>query len=242
MQNDTKMLFKPAKLSVKAVVLDLDGTLVDTRHDFLFALNGMLNDLQLPHVDEDFVTKTIGRGSPYLIEQTLQHVTGNIAEKALQELAYAHYFQHYIDVNGTYARLYPGVVDTLETLSATGYALACLTNKPSKLAGSLLMEMQLLSYFKCVFGGDTFAAHKPDALPMLRTCEALEMPPKDVIMVGDSVNDAQAARGARAAVALVRYGYNHGNPIDEVDADFYLNSLSELPPLLYAVADRAPRL
>jgi len=233
MQGDTKILFRPTKLRVKAIVLDLDGTLVDTRYDFLVALNQMLDDFQLPHIDDGFVAITIGKGSPYLVEQTLRHVSGISPEKALQEQAYESYLRHYANINGVYSRLYPDVVDTLEMLSMRGYALACLTNKPSKLAGPLLMKMGLLSHFKCVFGGDAFSKRKPDPLPLLRTCETLGVQPKDVIMVGDSVNDAQAARDAKAAVALVRYGYNHGNPIEEVDADFYLNSLKELPALLY---------
>lgn len=233
MQGDTKVFFKPTKLRVKAVVLDLDGTLVDTHHDILIALNHMLDDLQLPHVDDHFVMKIIGKGTTYLIEQTLQFVTGSSVENELHERAHESYLRYYTEINGNYSRLYPGVVDTLEALSMQGYALACLTNKPSKLAGPLLMKMGLLSYFKCVFGGDAFNRQKPDALPLLRTCEALGIQPKDVIMVGDSVNDALSARGAKAAVALVRYGYNHGHPVDTVDADFYLNSLKELPSLLY---------
>ncbi|MGL4667036.1 MAG: phosphoglycolate phosphatase [Saezia sp.] len=233
MQEDGKIIFKPTKLRVKAIVLDLDGTLVDTRHDFLVALNRTLDDLKLPYIDEGFVTKMIGKGSSYLIEKTLEYVTGVLPEKERQEQACTFYLQHYAQINGSFSTLYLGVKDALETLSSRGYALACLTNKPSKLAGPLLMKMGLLSYFECVFGGDAFASQNPDALPLLRTCEALGVQPRDVIMVGDSVNDSQAARGAKAAVALVRYGYNHGNPIDEVDADFYLNSLKDLPALLY---------
>ena len=138
------------------------------------------------------------------------------------------YQQHYRAINGQHAQVYPGVVDGLRALQQTGLQLACLTNKPVVFARELLKLKGLDGFFSQVFGGDSFAAKKPDALPVLKTCEALGTLPAQTLMVGDSSNDAQAARAAGCPVLLVSYGYNHGEPIRRVDADGYIDSLAEI--------------
>jgi len=124
--------------------------------------------------------------------------------------------------------VYPGVVQGLTALRAAGVRLACLTNKPQRFAEGLLQAKGLDGYFEHVFGGDAFERKKPDPLPLLRTCAALGTLPAHTLMVGDSSNDAQAARAAGCPVALVTYGYNHGQPVHSVDADSYVHSLHEL--------------
>jgi phosphoglycolate phosphatase len=106
--------------------------------------------------------------------------------------------------------------------------LACLTNKPTAFAVPLLESKGLADYFSVVFGGDAFERKKPDPLPLLRTCEAMGTTPARTLMLGDSSNDAQAARAAGCPVVLVTYGYNHGEPVRQVDADGWLNRLDEL--------------
>ena len=142
------------------------------------------------------------------------------------------YQQHYRAVNGQYARVYPGVVDGLQALQHAGLKLACLTNKPVGFARELLQLKGLDAFFSHVFGGDSFAAKKPDGLPVLKTCEALGALPERCLMVGDSSNDAQAARAAGCPVVLVTYGYNHGQPVASsganVDADAVIDSLLQL--------------
>jgi phosphoglycolate phosphatase len=113
-----------------------------------------------------------------------------------------------------------------------GLRLACLTNKPTAFARPLLQAKGLDGYFSEVFGGDAFDRKKPDPLPLLKTCEALGSEPARTLMIGDSSNDAQAARAAGCPVVLVTYGYNHGEPVRSVDADGYLDSLDELAALL----------
>ena len=111
-------------------------------------------------------------------------------------------------------------------------ALACLTNKPLAFAQALLELKGLSDFFSQVFGGDSFERKKPDPLPLLKTCEALGTPPAQTLMVGDSQNDAQAARDAGCPVALVTYGYNHGQPIAQAPHDALLGSLAELSGLI----------
>jgi phosphoglycolate phosphatase len=128
--------------------------------------------------------------------------------------------------------VYAGVREGLLALRARGLRLACLTNKPTAFARPLLQAKGLDGYFSEVFGGDAFDRKKPDPLPLLKTCEALGSEPARTLMIGDSSNDAQAARSAGCPVVLVTYGYNHGEPVRSVDADGYLDSLDELAALL----------
>ena len=124
--------------------------------------------------------------------------------------------------------VFPGAEDGLRALRRRGLALACLTNKPTAFARALLQAKGLDGFFSHVFGGDAFERKKPDPLPLRKTCEALGTAPARTLMIGDSSNDAQAARAAGCPVLLVTYGYNHGEPVRAVDADGFVDSLAEL--------------
>jgi len=211
--------------SVRAAIIDLDGTLVDTLGDFVVVLNRVLGEMRLAAVDRAFVERTIGQGSEHLIRSTLMHVG---AEAALYEAAWALYQRHYLDVNGQHSAVYPGVVEGLARLKARGWALACLTNKPTAFAVPLLRLKGLDGYFSVVNGGDAFARKKPDPLPLIKTCEALGVQPSRTLMIGDSSNDARAARAAGCPVVLVSYGYNHGEPVRAADADGVIDRLDQL--------------
>lgn len=211
-----------------AAIVDLDGTMVDTLGDFEVALNAMLGDLSLPRVDRSFIEHTVGKGSEHLIRSTLAHVGG---DAAMFGAAWARYQHHYLRINGEHASVYPGVREGLQALRSQGLALACLTNKPTAFALPLLEKKGLAGYFAQVFGGDAFGRKKPDPLPLLKTCEALGAPPARTLMIGDSSNDARAARGAGCPVVLVSYGYNHGEPVQSVDADGVIDRLDQLVAL-----------
>ena len=113
-----------------------------------------------------------------------------------------------------------------------GLKLACLTNKPTAFALPLLRTKGLAGFFEFTFGGDAFERKKPDPLPLLKTCQALKTTPARTLMIGDSSNDALAARAAGCPVLLVTYGYNHGEPIRTADADAFVDSLEQLFPQL----------
>jgi phosphoglycolate phosphatase len=208
-----------------AAIVDLDGTLVDTLGDFVAALQAMLADLGLPSVEARAVSAMVGKGSEHLIHAVLRHVG---APDALYAQAFERYQSHYMDVNGRHSAVYAGAVEGLQALRASGLRLACLTNKPTAFARPLLAAKGLDGFFEVVFGGDAFARKKPDPLPLLKTCEALGTLPARTLMVGDSSNDARAARAAGCPVVLVSYGYNHGEPVRQVDADGFVDSLAEL--------------
>ena len=217
-----------------AAIVDLDGTMVDTLGDFSAALNGMLADLQLPAVAAAAIEAMVGKGSEHLIRSVLAHV-GAADIEAVYPQAWERYQHHYLAINGQHAEVYAGVREGLEALRAQGLRLACLTNKPLAFAQPLLAAKGLDGLFEFVFGGDSFERKKPDPLPLLKTCEALGSAPAQTLMIGDSSNDAKAARAAGCPVVLVDYGYNHGEPVQGVDADACLSSLVELtaaaPPL-----------
>ena len=213
----------------QAAIIDLDGTLVDTLGDFTAALNAMLRALHLAEVPAGVVAGFIGKGSEHLIRQTLAHVG---APRELYHRAWDAYQDAYRGLNGQWAQVYPGVAEGIAQLRSAGVRLACVTNKPGEFARELLAAKGLARHFELVFGGDAFERKKPDPLPLLKTCEALGTAPAATWMVGDSGNDAAAARAAGCPVLLVTYGYNHGEPVREVDADAFLDSLGEIGLLL----------
>ena len=210
-----------------AAIVDLDGTMVDTLGDFEQALGAMLVELGARPLPRETVMLLIGKGSEHLVQSALP-LAGLAGQDPAQALAI--YFRHYETINGRFSTVFPGVPEGLAALRDAGLRLACLTNKPLAFARGLLSANRLDGYFDHVFGGDSFARKKPDPLPMLETCRALGSEPARTLAVGDSGNDAAAARGAGCTVALVSYGYNHGQPIRSVPADFYLDSLVELAP------------
>lgn len=214
---------------LQAAIVDLDGTLVDTVGDFELALNRMLAELQLPAVDRAFIERTVGKGSEHLIRSTLAHVGADpVADPALADAAWQHYQRHYLAINGQASRVYPGALEGLQRLADAGLKLACLTNKPGAFARPLLAAKGLDGFFAQVFGGDAFARKKPDPLPLLQTCLALGTEPARTLMIGDSSNDAQAARAAGCPVVLVDYGYNHGEPVQASAPDGVISRIDAL--------------
>jgi len=223
------------KFNLQAVMIDLDGTMVDTIGDFEVALNRALTDLNIPTAHRALIERAIGKGSEHLIRTVLLH------QLALPEVAshqreveqlftpvWKRYEHHYLSINGEFSKVFPGVMEGLKLLKGMGLPLACLTNKPLSFTTPLLKDKGLSSYFEKVFGGDSFDRKKPDPLPLLKTCEALRSSPARTLMVGDSSNDAQAANAAGCPVVLMTYGYNHGEPIQNTPAMAWLDSLDQL--------------
>lgn len=211
---------------LQAAIIDLDGTLVDTLGDFSAAIDAMLESLGQPPLHRDVVAGFIGKGSEHLIHSVLACV-GLPADT--YEAAWQSYQTAYRAINGKHSAVYPGAAEGVAMLRDAGLRLACLTNKPTEFARALLRDKGLADAFQVVFGGDAFEKKKPDPLPLLRTCEALGVAPAATLMVGDSINDALAARAAGCPVVLVTYGYNHGAPVHGIDADGYVDSIAEVP-------------
>ncbi|OIQ81226.1 phosphoglycolate phosphatase, chromosomal [mine drainage metagenome] len=219
-------------IAVQAVVIDLDGTLLDTAPDLAEAANRMLAEMQRPQVAMEVVNTYIGNGVDRLIKRVL---TGEMyAEPDPQLFARAKpiYDRHYLAGVSRYSRPFPGVVEGLEALKRTGYRLACITNKAEKFTLPLLKDTGLFDYFELILSGDSLPRTKPDPLPLLHACEKFGVSPEHMLLIGDSQNDALAARAAGCHIFCVPYGYNHGEPVDQLDLDRVVESVFEASTLI----------
>jgi phosphoglycolate phosphatase len=219
-------------LPVKGVTIDLDGTLLDTIPDLAAAANMMLRELDRPPLPVERIRTFIGKGLPRLVERTLAAGRDGDAGPELSERALEIYERIYAEVNGRHTTVYPGVREALESLTAQGFPLACVTNKTGRFTTPLLKLTGFASYFQHVVSGDTLARKKPDPAPLLHACQALNIAPGDMLMIGDSYNDTQAARAAGCPVFCVTYGYNEGRDVRELDADAIIDSLLDAVRLI----------
>ena len=221
-----------ATAQIRAALIDLDGTLVDTAQDFTAALNGMLTKLGARPVDRAEVLLYIGKGSENLIARVLAARFDATQAQALFQQAFDRYQTEYASVNGRYTQLYPEVKSGLDALRAAGIKLACVTNKPHRFAVELLQHYGLLEYFALVYGGDSWPRKKPDPMPMIEACRALGVAAAHTVAIGDSENDALAAAAGGLWSLTVPYGYNHGQPVQTIPADGIVENLLQAAHLI----------
>ncbi len=217
-----------------AVLFDLDGTLLDTAADITTALNRALGDFGWPAVAERDARRMIGRGSPMLVRRAAQALDRPM-DAALQAAMVERFFHHYaaLEERGEYAaRPYPGAREALHGLHAAGLRIAVVTNKQHRFAQGLLRALDLSPWVDVLVGGDTCERRKPDPQPLLHACARLEVTVQRALMVGDSINDVQAARAAGMPVVCVPYGYNEGEDPRSLPCDAVIESLSALPEML----------
>ena len=219
-------------LAVKMVMIDLDGTLIDSVPDLAAAANRMLADLGRAVWDEVHYRAWIGNGVPRFVKRALTGEMQAEPEEKLNEQALALFRMHYSAAVSDLSRPYPGVVEALERLTAQGFSLACITNKAEAFTLPLLRNLDLYKYFQLVLSGDSLPKQKPDPLPLRHACEHFGIDPSHGVLVGDSSNDVQAARAAGMPVICVTYGYNHGHDIRQSLPDAVVDSLTEVPPYL----------
>lgn len=213
--------------NIKAAIIDLDGTMLDTAADFHVAVNRMRAELGLTPLSQETIVNFVGKGTENLIRRVLAvDYPEDEAAQYFQQALDA-YTEHYLAINGDYSSLYPGVLEGLLAMRAKGLRLACVTNKPLAFAVPLLEKKGLSGFFEIVYGGDSFPRKKPDPMPLLQVCEDFGLTPAQVVAIGDSSNDAQAARAAGCRVLNVPYGYNHGESIHDVDSDGIVSTLIE---------------
>lgn len=220
----------PSRL--RAAIIDLDGTMLHTVPDFHVAINRMRADHHLAPIGQEALTHMVGKGSEHLIRSVL--ALDHDAEKVEQHFdsAMLGYQRHYLDINGQHSILYPGVLAGLQAMRELGLRLACVTNKPIAFARPLLAQKGLDGFFEVVYGGDSLARKKPDPMPLLQVCQDFGLAPAQVVAIGDSSNDAEAARAAGCLVLTVPYGYNHGRAIQETDSDGIVDTLLEAATLI----------
>ena len=217
---------------IGAAIIDLDGTMLDTMPDFHVALNGMRADLGLASITAARIAPMIGKGSENLIRSVLALDYDAATVDQRFDAAMASYQRHYLAINGQHSVLFDGVIEGLQAMRANGLRLACVTNKPIAFTTPLLALKGLAGYFDVVYGGDSLAQKKPHPLPLLQVCRDFDMAPAAVVAIGDSSNDAEAARAAGCPVLTVPYGYNHGRPVQEIDTDGIVDSLLSAATLI----------
>lgn len=222
-------------LRLKAIVIDLDGTLLNTAPDLAEAATRMAAELALPPVELATVTSYIGNGVSRLVKRVLTREMDAEPDAALFARALPVYEKHYTEVVSRESRPFPGVVEGLEVMKAAGYRLACITNKAEKFTVPLLKDTGLFDYFELILSGDSLPKRKPDPLPLQHACKHFGIEPSELLLIGDSLNDTQAARAAGSHVFCVPYGYNRGRSVEELDLDAVVPSLLEATKLMVKI-------
>jgi phosphoglycolate phosphatase len=219
-------------LPIRAVVIDLDGTLLDTAPDIAEAAQRMLRDLGMAPVDLAKIRSFIGNGIANLVKRALTGEMHGKPDATLFERALPLFQQHYAAVLTHATRLYPGALEGVQALCEAGFALACVTNKAEVFTLPLLEAMGLKDAFQLILSGDSLPQKKPDPLPLLHAAGFFGCRPDEMLMIGDSLNDALAANAAGCPVFLVPYGYNGGRDVREQNCDAVIESLPEALKLI----------
>jgi phosphoglycolate phosphatase len=219
-------------LAVKAVAVDLDGTLLDTLPDIAEAADRMLRDLGRPAAGSHIVRGYIGRGIPTLVKRLLTGALDAEPDSILFARALPLFEQHYRQTFDRRSRPFPGAVEGLERMRAAGLKLACVTNKAQAFTLPLLASTAVDRYFELVVSGDSLPRKKPDPLPLLHIAQHFGVAPARLLLIGDSDNDTEAARAAGCPVLCVSYGYKGSGQVRDLDCDAIVASLIEAAELI----------
>jgi len=216
----------------KLIMIDLDGTLVDSVPDLAYCIDEMMQKLGLQKWGEVKVRHWVGNGIPKLVERAL---TGELEGRPIKEvfdMAYPIFLDLY-EANATErSYLYDGVREGLDYLKSQGYQLGCVTNKSEQFTHPLLKVLGIFNDFRIIISGDTLKKRKPDPMPLLYCAERFNLKPEQCLMLGDSVSDVKAARAAGFDIICMSYGYNHGNDIADENPDLVIDSMSQLSEYL----------
>ena len=216
----------------RMILIDLDGTLVDSVPDLAFSVDAMMDELGLQRRGEPAVRNWVGNGVERLVKRALvNHLDGD-PDPELYDRALPAFMRVYQANTSQRSRLYPGVREGLDQLQAEGFRLGCVTNKAERFTLPLLRDKGILDRFEIVVSGDTLEFSKPHPAPLLHAAAALGVTPEESLMVGDSRSDVKAARAAGFRIVCMSYGYNHGEDIRKEGPDAVLDRLDELPGLL----------
>lgn len=215
----------PNFASVRALIFDLDGTLIDSKRDLIHSVNAMLRELGRAELAEETISGYIGHGAPQLVARALGETSSEQERQRALQFFLGYYEVHKMDTTCPY----PCVKETLEKLAEL--PMAVLTNKPVRISVRLLSGMGLAKYFRAIYGGNSFETKKPDPLGANTILRELGAPPQEALLVGDSEVDVQTARNASMLAASVNYGFGvHDRAA--YPADVYLNSFTDLISIL----------
>ena len=218
-------------LDISAILLDLDGTLLHSAPELAEAANLMLRDMGRPAVSQELLMSYIGNGIAWLVKRALTGDMHAEPDADLFQQALPFFDRHYTAVL-RHSKPYDGVIAGLDAMKAANFPLGCITNKAARFTGPLLESSGLAPYFDIVLSGDSLPEKKPHPMPLLHAAGFFGLPPQRVLLIGDSRNDVLAARAAGCPVFCVPYGYNHGRPVGELDADAVIATLPEALKLI----------
>ena len=221
------MVHKP-----EMILIDVDGTLVDSVPDLAFCVDSMMTQLGLEPRGEERVRDWVGNGVERLVRRALVGQLKGEPDEDDFARAYPVFLALYAENTSKRSTLYPGVRAAVDGLKAAGYKLGCVTNKAAQFTEPLLKDLGVYDDFSIVISGDTLAEKKPDPAPLLHAAEFFGCDPGNALMIGDSVSDVAAARAAGFQIVCMSYGYSHGVDIREAGPDAVLDSMDEIIPLL----------
>ena len=218
------------------ILIDVDGTLVDSVPDLAFCVDAMLQQLGRPLQGEAAVRNWVGNGVERLVERALTGELDGKPAAADFERAYPVFLGLYAENTSQRSCLYPGVRAALDLLKANGYPLGCVTNKAAQFTEPLLADLGVADYFSIIISGDTLPVRKPDPGPLLHAAAHFGVAPEASLMIGDSVSDVKASRAAGFQIVCLSYGYNHGDDIRDAHPDAVIDTMTEILPLLEKAA------
>ena len=214
------------------VLIDVDGTLVDSVPDLAYCVDEMMKQLDMPTHGEAKVRNWVGNGVERLVRRALIGKLEGEPDEALYDRAYPVFLELYSENTSKRSCLYPGVKEGLEYLKGEGYKMGCVTNKAAQFTEPLLKDLGVSDYFSIIISGDTLPEKKPDPMPLLHAAKFFSVLPEQALMIGDSISDVKAARAAGFHIVCMTYGYNHGVDIRDAKPDGVMDSMAELPGLL----------
>jgi phosphoglycolate phosphatase len=214
------------------ILIDVDGTLVDSVPDLAYCVDEMMQQIGRPAHGEDKVRNWVGNGVERLVRRALIGQLDGEPDEADFTKAYPIFLELYAENTSKRSLLYPGIREGLDYLKASGYRLGCVTNKAAQFTIPLLKELGVYDDFEIVISGDSLPKKKPDPLPLLHGAEFFAVQPANALMIGDSKSDVKAARAAGFQILCMSYGYNHGEDIRNYNPDLVIDSLVEIKGLL----------
>ena len=218
-------------LPLGAILLDRDGTLLHTAPELAESANRMLRDLTRPAVSQELLMSYIGNGISWLVKRALTGDMHAEPDDVLYNQALPIFEKHYTELL-LQSKPFAGVLQGLDEMKAAGFRLGCITNKVARYTEPLLKGIGLAHYFDIVLSGDSLPEKKPHPMPLLHAAKFFGVPVEQLLLIGDSLSDTQAARAAGCPVFCVPYGYNHGEPVESLDLDAVIANLPAAMPLI----------
>ena len=220
----------------KMVLIDVDGTLVDSVPDLSYCVDEMMRSLNMPERGAVAVRQWVGNGVERLVKRALLNRLNGEPEPTLYRRALPIFLELYAVNTSKRSHLFPGVEEGLAYLASSGYKLGSVTNKAERFTIPLLRDLGVIDFFEVVISGDVLPRKKPDPMPLLHAAEKMGVAPAQSMMLGDSKSDVMAARAAGFQIICMSYGYNHGENIRDYKPDAVIDSMQELSTLLEQVA------